>query len=251
MESFEPRNRTALPALLVFLSLLAACGEKPAPAPLARDAQAGPAEPVAAMDWPWLAARLEGREIQRLQVDARRGRVWVISTEGLQVYDRRTQQPLATLDLPGWLWVGMPHSCPPGLFLGPGGDAVVTSDVMPKVWRVDAESFEATRYEPALDADFNKETGFTDLAPIPGTGGFVAVSAHHGSLWHIDATLASARKIHVGEPLIRTCSLSLRPRLTTAAASPALCLHGESENRTVTLTPDGRPAQVVPESCRS
>ena len=65
------------------------------------------------------------------QVDAARGRVWSLTGAGVSLYDR-VERRQVTLPLPGWHWAGGAYGCLPDLALGPRGEVIVTSDVLPK-----------------------------------------------------------------------------------------------------------------------
>ena len=87
-----------------------------------------------------------------------------------------------SLPLPGWLLVDAPYSCPPDLALGPKGEALITSNILPTLWRIDPESLAVTVHPLLLDADTDKDVGFSALAYSPQHGAFIAASYAHGSL---------------------------------------------------------------------
>lgn len=51
--------------------------------------------------------------------------------------DGRTGKLLAEVALPDWQWAGEPYSCDAAIAVGPGGEVLVTSDVVPTLWRID------------------------------------------------------------------------------------------------------------------
>src|SRR5204863_2390370 len=78
--------------------------------------------------------------ILRYQLDVVRDRLWVLTPEGVELYDAATRGKIAHISLPDWLWAGEPYSCAPDLALGPRGEALVSSNVVPKLWRIDPVS---------------------------------------------------------------------------------------------------------------
>jgi hypothetical protein len=97
--------------------------------------------------------------------------------------------------LPDWTYAGPRFGCAPSLAVGPNGEAVVTSDVMPTLWRVDPRTLAVTRHELKLDADNDKDVGFFDLAWEAREGAYFAASTADGALWRIDRELKAARKV--------------------------------------------------------
>src|SRR5260221_10304719 len=71
------------------------------------------------------------KPVLRYQVDAARGRLWALTAEGVELYDAATRHMIAQIALPDWTWVGPQFACPPDLALGPRGEAVISSNVIP------------------------------------------------------------------------------------------------------------------------
>ena len=144
-------------------------------------------------------------------------RVWQLTRNGVVVQDpgRTTRVPLAE-----WIYAGPRFSCAPALAVGPNGEAVVTSDVVPTLWRVDPRTLAVTRHELKLESDNDKDVGFVDLAWEAKQGAYFAVSTADGALWRIDRELKAARKVGARSPGA-TCRGSLGyllPRLGGAVA---------------------------------
>jgi hypothetical protein len=172
----------------------------------------------------------------RVREDAQRDRLWILRPDGLHLYSLKMRQRLRHVPLPGWFWAGEPYSCAPDLAVGPQGEALVTSDIAPMLWRVDARTLRVAVHELSLDADSHMDVGFTGLVYSPEKGGYFAVS-HVGSLWAIDVRLSRARKIELSAPMPRACGISLRP---------TLCVRGEGADWAIELQPDGRAGRVKP-----
>jgi hypothetical protein len=119
---------------------------------------------------------------------------WRLTRDGVSFQDPVSLQRFA-LDLPGWQWAEAPYACMPALALGPKGEAIVTSNVMPVVWRIDPQTRAVTMHPLALDADTDKDVGFSSLAYSAKHGAFFAVSDIQGSVWRIDASLRRAQKV--------------------------------------------------------
>lgn len=135
-------------------------------------------------------------------IDAARGRTWSLSHEGVVVDERSKKTSLA---LPGWVWVHEPYGCPPVLTLGPKGEAVVTSNVLPTLWRIDPETLAVSVHRLRLDADWDKDVGFSTIGYSREHGAFLAASRSHGTLWRIDPDLVTARKLEQSAPAAHAC----------------------------------------------
>lgn len=196
-----------------------------------------------------------GQPVLRHRIDAARDRLWVLTREGVELYNVNTREKVAHIALPRWTWAGAPYSCSPDLALGPRGEALVTSDVLPKLWRVDPVTFSVSEHEPVLDADGQRDVGFTGLTYSPDQGVFFAISSFHGSLWRIDPQLGRAQKIPLSSPVADACSLTLRFRGVQQrnARLVGLCVRGVKGGRradlALLLAPDQRSATVTSGSC--
>jgi hypothetical protein len=132
------------------------------------------------------------RSILGYQVDEARNRSLWLTREGVLVHSAAAQPRLVAL--PGWVYAGAP-SCPPHLAIGPGGEVVVTSNVLPTLWRIDPETLAVTVHPLALDADNDKDVGFAAIVHSPGPKSFIAYSSEQRSLWRIASDLKSAARI--------------------------------------------------------
>jgi hypothetical protein len=139
-----------------------------------------------------------------VRTDAARNRLWILEREALTLYDNTNGRQLRRMVLPEWVLLGARYSCPPDLALDSSGAVFVSSNVLPVLWRVGPQRFEITRIELALDADADKDVGFTGLS-LAGDGTFLAAGTTFGSLWHLDPRAASARKIASYPALASAC----------------------------------------------
>ena len=187
----------------------------------------------------------------RHQVDPARNRVWSLTREGVSFHDAATPEKVVAVQLPDWQWAGTPYGCLPDLALGPKGEAVVTSDVLPTLWRIDPDTLAVSVHPLALDADTDKDLGFSGLAWSSEYGAFFAVSGVYGSLWRIDPLFRRAQKIPLSGPVAKACGLAVRPQIARQKTKrlAGLCVHVPQGSRTIDLAPDQRSAYLGTASC--
>jgi len=192
-----------------------------------------------------------GKQIgMRYQLDAKRERVWWLNRDGAVVKDLRTMERTA-VPITDWTRVGEAWSCAPDLALGPGGEALVTSNILPVVWKIDPETMVVTEHPLALDADTDKDFGFTGLTYSPEHDAYFAVSGSHGTLWKIDAQLTRAEKVALSGPIHNACRVAPSGRAPSQASGPAvgLCVGGAQRNWTVDVALDDRTGYVRGTAC--
>ena len=117
---------------------------------------------------------------------------------------------------------------------------MVTSNVLPVLWRIDPETLAVSVHHVQLDADADKDVGFSGLVYSERHGAYFAISELHGSMWRIDPLLRRAQKIALSEPVRGACSVSMQRQERTARFS-RLNVDGMSVN----LAPDQRSAYVL------
>ena len=130
--------------------------------------------------------------VLRYQVDAGRDHSWWLTRDGVLLHS--AARPRKVIALPGWLWAADPH-CPPDLTLGPNGEAVVTSNVVPILWRIDSDTLAVTVHELQLDSDAGRDVGFVALGYSAEQAAFFAYSEDQRSVWRIDRQLRRASKV--------------------------------------------------------
>ena len=192
-----------------------------------------------------------GQPILRSQADVVGGRLWVLTPEGVELYEAATHRKLAQIALPDWMWVDEQYACPPDLAIGPHGEAVISSNIVPTLWRIDAMTLKASKHELVLDEDQGKDVGFSGLVYSAQHREFFAVSALDGSMWRIDPLLRRAQAIPLSAPLPNACGLAMRPRESDRRASrlAAFCVRGDGGDWNVSLAPDQRSGYVRPGQC--
>lgn len=195
------------------------------------------------------------KPILRFRTDAARDRLWVLTLDGVEVYEVATRRKLTQIALSGWIWVDEQYSCPPDLTLGPKGEALISSNVVPTLWRVDPVTLAASQHDLVLDQDTDRDIGFSGMTYSAEQGIFFAVSNLHGSLWRIDPLLKRAQKIPISTPVPSACSLSLRAHGVQRKSTRlvGLCVHGVKDGRAadlaLLLAADQRSGYVVAGAC--
>jgi hypothetical protein len=186
----------------------------------------------------------------RYQLDATRNQLWVLDGAAVDVFDVTERLHKYRVAFQDWIWVGEPYSCAPALALEPSGAALVASNVLPTLRRIDPETFTVTRHELSLDADADKDVGFTGLA-FAEQGTLLAVSGSHGSLWRVDLWLNKAEKVELSKPVHGACGLATRPggQPPGIARPLVLCVPGAGRAWQISLSPDLRRGHVVEGPC--
>lgn len=147
----------------------------------------------------------------RYQVDWTHDRSWWLMRDGVVL--NSAAQAKQIVALPGWLWAAEPV-CPPDLAVGPDGEAVVTSNVISRLWRIDPRTFAVTAHDVQLDADTDKDVGFAALVYSPEDATFLAYSEAPPAVWKIDRQLSRGTKI------TSTDLSRVRPLRTARARGP-------------------------------
>ncbi|HEU0258672.1 MAG TPA: hypothetical protein VFR57_04525 [Burkholderiales bacterium] len=182
----------------------------------------------------------------RYRVQPERERAWVIDAKGLFLEEAR--RPRRSIALADWQWAAEPYACAPDIAIGPRGEAIVTSNVLPVLWKVDPDTLAVSVHRLELDADTDKDVGFSSLVYSARHGAYFAVSEQHASLWRIDPLLRRAQKISAAAPARGACALTIE-RQERLSRPSTLCLHARGESWLVNLAPDQRSAYVQTVSC--
>ena len=149
-----------------------------------------------------LAASSALGEPLRTAQDPARKRVWVLEVDAVYLEEGNRRQ---RFELPGWVHAKDIYACTPDLAVDAQGAVVVTSNVVPVVWRIEPATAQVTRHELALDADLDKEVGFTSITYARHQRAFYAFSATYGSVWRIDPQLSRAQKVRQLDAPAREC----------------------------------------------
>jgi len=142
----------------------------------------------------------------RIRRDAVRNRIWLLGLDNVRVYDGQSKRLIRTFALPSWSVARL--SCDPDLVLDRSGSAIVSSNVQPRLWRIDADSFEVTEHPVSLQGRERWDVGFAALA-IGGDGTLLALTSVSKSLWRIDLVKGSASMATPVAALVNMCGLTL------------------------------------------
>ena len=170
-----------------------------------------------------------------------RQRAWQLTGDGVLAGN-------AAVPIPGWIRAEEPYACPPELAVGPKGEAVITSNVVPTLWRVDPETLAVTEHPLTLDADADKDVGFSGLVYSSQHAAYFAVSHAHGTLWRIDTQLKRGQKIPLSQAVSNACGLAMRARVVQQKTIrlAGLCAFSQGNRWRIDLAPDQRSAYVLP-----
>jgi hypothetical protein len=193
----------------------------------------------------WYEAR---PDILRARLDPACGRIWALHAGGVDLYDANSDQKLRSIALPEWTWAEAFHSCAPDVAVGPGGDLVVTSNVVPVLWRINAATFEVSRHDLAVDGRQGREIGFSALTWSRQQGAFLGLHAD-GSFWRIDPLLQRAQQIPLAAPVPKACVLSVKTGVSMQPRQAAFCARTETGEWTIYLAPDFRSGYAHQGQC--
>ena len=93
--------------------------------------------------------------------------------------------------LAGWIAANVPHVGEPACVVEPQGTVLMSSNVMPDLWRIDAHTGAVERLSILLADNPGRDIGFTELRLV-GTRGLRATSAIDGTRWWIDLRTQAA-----------------------------------------------------------
>ena len=143
----------------------------------------------------------------RVRTDSARSRVWVLGLADVRVYDSATKKLLRQIALPSWIVARA--TCDPDLALDRSGSAFISSNAQPRIWRIDADSFEVKEHEIILQGKEQWDLGFGALA-FAQDGTLLALSSPVGLLWSIDVDKASARMVEQNASFRDVCELTIQ-----------------------------------------
>ena len=102
----------------------------------------------------------------RVERDDARDRIWSLSEGEVLLYHGRARTWAKTIALRGWSSVGAQHSCAADIAVDVAGNVIVSSNIAPTLWRIDAKSLEAERLDIVLDADHDKDVDVVSCNPV-------------------------------------------------------------------------------------
>ena len=149
------------------------------------------------------------RDAVSIRADTAHGRLWVLRFDSVRVYDTAKRQMIAAIALPNWFVFG--NVCMPDMVLDRSGSAFISSNVIARLWRIDADSFEVSEHEINLQGKEHWDVGWSAMV-LTSSGTLYALTSTADSLWHIDVATASARMIEAYHPPLEACALSKKSR---------------------------------------
>ena len=149
------------------------------------------------------------RPALRVQTDRARGMRWELGWGSASAYDTASGQLLDRIRLPGATLSNAQGACVPDMVLSRSGALIVSSNVQPMLWRISPARFEVERYDIEVDADQDKDFGFSGLAWSADEKELYAVSSTTGTLWRIDLASSKASKVELSAPVRGACGLAL------------------------------------------
>ena len=150
---------------------------------------------------------MDGRDALRIRTDTARSRVWVLGLDNVRVYDTVKKRLIRQIELPSWSVARL--ACMPDMALDRSGSAFISSNAQPRLWRIDADSFEVKVHEISLHGREQWDVGFGALA-FAADGTLLALTSPVGSLWRIDVGKASARIVEENTSLRNVCELTMQ-----------------------------------------
>ena len=155
----------------------------------------------------------------RIRRDSGRNRIWVLGLDHVRVYDGQSKLLIRKIALPGWTVARF--ACDPDMVLDGSGSAIISSNVQPRLWRIDAGDFKVSEHPVALQGRERWDVGFGALA-VGGDGTLLALTSVTEALWRIDLVKSSGTMISpVGTP-VNICALETRTSSRTAGRLPAV-----------------------------
>lgn len=146
-------------------------------------------------------------DVLSTRTDTARGRVWVLGPEDLRVYDAATHKLVRRVVLPGWSMAR--YECRPDLALDASGSAIVSSNIVPNLWRVDAQNFRVSEKAIRLEGQESWDIGFGPIT-LAGDGTVYALTSNGMSLWKVAPEASSAVRLETYLPPVKRCVLPER-----------------------------------------
>jgi hypothetical protein len=145
------------------------------------------------------------QQVLRVRADTARNRLWVLSLDKVHVYEIASKQLIRRIGLPRWSVAAL--VCQPDMALDRSGTAVISHNLEPRLWQIDADSFELKEHVIRMLNQEHLDIGFGGLAYAP-DGSLLGVTASGGLLWSIDVAQASANRIELDAPMPDSCGLT-------------------------------------------
>lgn len=143
----------------------------------------------------------------RIRRDAARNRIWLLGLDNVRVYDDQSKRLIRAITLPSWSVARL--ACDPDMVLDRSGSAIVSSNTEPRLWRIDADSFEVKEHLITLQGRERWDVGFAALA-VGVDGTVLGLTTVSKSLWRIDLVKGSASMAAPEAAPLNVCGLTLQ-----------------------------------------
>jgi hypothetical protein len=155
----------------------------------------------------------------RIRRDAVRNRIWVLGLDSVRIYDGQSKALIREIALPNWSVARF--ACDPDMVLDGSGSAIISSNVQPRLWRIDAGSFEVSEHPVTLQGRERWDVGLGALA-VGADGTLLALTSITEALWRIDLDKGSGSMVpSIGAP-VNACGLTARSSSRTASRRDAV-----------------------------
>src|SRR5687768_9288778 len=126
----------------------------------------------------------DGRDsVLRIRLDSERGRIWVLGSDRLYLYDSRDSRLVHEIAIDELSQHSSQH-CLPDMAVDRSGAVFLSSAMQPVLWRVDPVSFEVDKRKVHVDADQTMDFGFSAVV-FDDAETMYAASATSGALWRV------------------------------------------------------------------
>lgn len=139
----------------------------------------------------------------RVRLDSARGRLWLLASDHVAVYDTDRRVQLHRIALP--VWTVADFICAPDLALDAHGRAYISNNVQPIIVQIDLDNVRVIEHRLDVVSAGQAEIGFGALRFTP-EGVLLGVSALGRTLWKIDLAARSAEAVH-GPPEGQECDM--------------------------------------------
>jgi len=148
---------------------------------------------------------LAERDTLRIKLDSAHERIWVLDLDAVRVYDSSSKRLAHTIPLPRWSVARF--GCMPDMVLDRTGSVYVSSNVQPKLWQIDADSFQVRELGISLQGRENWDVGFGAIA-FAADGNLLALTSMGRWFWKIDVAGGGARPVELDAPVTAVCDFT-------------------------------------------
>lgn len=154
----------------------------------------------------WLPPYADGRtHVLRMRMDNANQRLWILDYDAVYIYAADTATLLTRIPLP--ILVSDRRHCLPDMVLDAKGDAYISENRVPKIYRV-AASGSVSALDGILEQRM-ESPGFSAMALSPDGRFLLAGRSAGGDLWRIELSTGQHRLIDTAPPMDGVCALQI------------------------------------------